>query len=113
MTSEVHCWTLYTGTSVHLSPSQPVFLNVQFNIIIAFTPKFPKMWIVCETGWMIILVTTFHFQSSETTRNVFILMQPLHKVSFNNVLYPNWKPKSTKYECYIGLHRELLSMSVL
>jgi len=71
------------------------------------------MWILYETEWMIILVTTFHFQSSETVRNVFILMQPLHKVSFNTVLSPSLKPKSTKYECYIGLHRVLLSMSVL
>jgi len=42
MTSEVHGWTLYTGTSVHLSPSQPVSLNVHFNIIIALMPKSAK-----------------------------------------------------------------------
>lgn len=42
MTSEVHGWTLYTGTSVHLSPSQPISINVHFNIIIALMPKSPK-----------------------------------------------------------------------
>jgi len=71
------------------------------------------MWILYETEWMIILVTTFHFQSSETVRNAFILMQPLCKVSFNTALSPNLMRKSTKYECYIGLHRALLSLSVL
>jgi hypothetical protein len=71
------------------------------------------MWILCETEWMIILVTTFHFQSSEIVRNVFVLMQPLCKDSFNTVLSPNLMLKSTKYECYIGLHRVLLSLSAL
>jgi hypothetical protein len=66
------------------------------------------MWILYETEWIIILVTNFHFLSSETVR-----MQPLCKVSFNTVLSPSLMPKSTKYECYIGLHRALLSLSVL
>jgi len=71
------------------------------------------MWILYETEWMIILVTAFHIQSSETVRNMFILMQPLCKVSFNTVLSPSLMPKSTKHECYLGLHRALLSLSVL